>query len=148
MTDLDLDSDLRRREALRRLRTPQPLKAEPSHELTSYILGEEIYVPHAWHCIDCGIRRPAPDTLAVRGSALATARRLTGMYRSWAAVREVLRYGLLPELGWLVTMESGEYSTWPSLCVWCLERDVVYAERVKTTLREARQQEALRRLTG
>jgi hypothetical protein len=130
------DDDLHRRDALRRLRAPRPIKDERPTLEPSYILGEEIYIPPTWHCEDCDTRRPVPEQLAVRGSSVATARRIVAMYKAWGDMREVLRRGLLPDF----------IGTWPNLCVWCLERDALTHEYLTLKLNEVRKQAAMQRL--
>lgn len=136
------DAELRRREALRRLRAPQPLKDERFVPEPSYIEGEEIYIPASWRCDHCDTRRPVPERLAVRGSSVATARRLVGMYKAWDDLRELFYRDQLPEL------RRPSFLSWPSVCVWCLERDTFAREHVTLKLHEMRQKEALRRLTS
>jgi hypothetical protein len=107
------DSEPRRREALRRLRAPRPPKDERPDLEPSYILGEEIYIPASWRCDHCDTRRPVPEQLAVRGSSVATARRIVGMYRAWEDLRELFYRDQLPEL------RRPLFLSWPTVCVWC-----------------------------
>lgn len=135
-----MDDDLHRRDALRRLRSPKPLKDERFVPEPSYILGEEIDIPPSWRCEHCDAHRPVPEKLAVRGSSIATARRILSMYKAWNCMRELLYRDQLPE------RRRPMFMTWPSTCVWCLERDPFTHEYVMLKLDEIRKQAAMRRL--
>lgn len=110
-----MDDDLRRHDALRRLRAPAPIKAERFVPEPSYIEGEEIYVPPSWRCGDCDTRLPLPTRLAIRGSAVQTARRIVSMKQMWNDFCEVTRLSC-PEF---VERRRLGFFAPPALCVWC-----------------------------